>query len=324
MCARPCLLFALLAPANAVIFNNWTLTNLTSTSWPSYIWPLNAPPSTPTITWPAVCGTDYTEVHSFTDEDRARLDRDSMMIEGQQVGYDYHGSCPNLDTLNLTYGPTAPEDVLAPAGGSDACGDAGSGEAEPGSGLCSPPMPPSAPAPPRIPEGHLGCSVGTTYEEYLFDIRMLPLWVVVAIYMFYGMAHVCEDFMVPALNILCERTGIPEDVAGATLLAAGCNAPELFASVIGCFLQHSTVGADTVVGSAPFNLMCICGGAAIAVKGNLKLDPWLMVREVGALFIALVLFVIVMQDSMVQATDARNSGAVLAQFLAQFWWRNSR
>ena len=80
----------------------------------------------------------------------------------------------------------------------------------------------------------------------------------------------------------------------------------------------------SVVGSAPFNLMCICGGAAIAVKGNLKLDPWLMVREVGALFIALVLFVIVMQDSMVQATDARNSGAVLAQFLAQFWWRNSR
>ena len=88
MCARPCLLFALLAPADAVVFNNWTLTNLTSTSWPSYIWPLNAPPSTPTITWPAVCGTDYTEVHSFTDEDRARLDRDSMMIEGQQVGYD--------------------------------------------------------------------------------------------------------------------------------------------------------------------------------------------------------------------------------------------
>ena len=89
--------------------------------------------------------------------------------------------------------------------------------------------------------------------------------------------------------------------------------------MLGCFLQHSTVGAGTVVGSAPFNLMCICGGAAIAVKGNLKLDPWLMVREVGALFIALVLFVIVMQDSMVQATDARNSGAIRA---AQFG-RNS-
>ena len=63
-------------------------------------------------------------------------------------------------------------------------------------------------------------------------------------------------------------------------------------------------------------LMCICGGAAIAVKGNLKLDPWLMVREVGALFIALVLFVIVMQDSMVQATDAR-------KIRAQFGRRNS-
>ena len=40
----------------------------------------------------------------------------------------------------------------------------------------------------------------------------------------------------PALNLLCERKGIPEDVAGATLLAAGCNAPELFASLIGVTL----------------------------------------------------------------------------------------
>ena len=131
---------------------------------------------------------------------------------------------------------------------------------------------------------------------------------------FWGLAVVVEDFFVPALNIMCERNGITEDVAGATLLAAGCNAPELISSVIDCFLQHSTDGTGTVVGSTPFNLMCICGGAAIAVKGNLKLDPWLMVREVGALFIALVLFVIVMQDSMVQASDARNSGAILPQF----------
>ena len=46
-----------------------------------------------------------------------------------------------------------------------------------------------------------------------------------------ALAHVCEDFMVPALNILCERTGIPEDVAGATLLSFGNGAPDCFAQV---------------------------------------------------------------------------------------------
>ena len=214
----------------------------------------------------------------------------------QPPAYDYVGTCPmeGLERFVETFNPV--------------CGDA------------CPPSPPQTPV--DLPPVRVGC--GDHPENHDAYMRTLALYVVVVLYMFYGLAHVCEDFLVPALNVLCERKGIPEDVAGATLMAAGCNAPELFASVIGVFIQHSTVGAGTVVGSAPFNLMCICGGAAIAVKGNLKLDPWLMVREVGALFIALVLFVIVMQDSMVQATDARNSGAVLAQFLAQFWWRNSR
>ena len=61
----------------------------------------------------------------------------------------------------------------------------------------------------------------------------LLLQVLVVMYMFYGLAHVCEDFLVPALEIMCEKHNIPEDVAGATLLAAGCNAPELFTSIIG-------------------------------------------------------------------------------------------
>ena len=96
--------------------------------------------------------------------------------------------------------------------------------------------------------------------------------------------------------------------------------------MIGCFLQHSTVGAGTVAGLGRRSAsMCICGGAAIAVKGNLKLDPWLMVREVGALFIALVLCVI--REARLDGAGHRRAAiqaAVLAQFLAQFWWRNSR
>ena len=111
------------------------------------------------------------------------------------------------------------------------------------------------------------------------------------------LARVCEDFLVPALNVLCERKGIPEDVAGATLMAAGCNAPELFASVIGVFIQHSTVGAGTVVGSAPFNVLCICGAAAFAVGGNLVVDGWLMLREITMLALALVLFLVVLADN---------------------------
>ena len=135
-------------------------------------------------------------------------------------------------------------------------------------------------------------------DEIKIDGALLLILCTV-VYMFYGLAHVCEDFLVPALELLCERYNIPDDVAGATLLAAGCNAPELFASIVSVFIDHSTVGAGTVVGSAPFNLLCIPGGAALVVGGQLALRPWLMAREIFSLTIALLLFQGVMYDFVV-------------------------
>jgi hypothetical protein len=61
-------------------------------------------------------------------------------------------------------------------------------------------------------------------------------------YMFVGFHIICDDFFVPALNVLCEKLGIPDDVAGATFMAAGASSPELFASLIGV-ITHSAVGA---------------------------------------------------------------------------------
>ena len=59
-------------------------------------------------------------------------------------------------------------------------------------------------------------------------------------YMFIAFHILCDDFFVPALNVLCEVCGIPDDVAGATFMAAGASSPELFSSLIGV-LTHSDV-----------------------------------------------------------------------------------
>ncbi|OXB74327.1 UNVERIFIED_CONTAM: hypothetical protein H355_006856 [Colinus virginianus] len=58
------------------------------------------------------------------------------------------------------------------------------------------------------------------------------LHVICAMYMFYALAIVCDDFFVPSLEKICERLHLSEDVAGATFMAAGSSAPELFTSVI--------------------------------------------------------------------------------------------
>ena len=54
-----------------------------------------------------------------------------------------------------------------------------------------------------------------------------------SIYMFAGIAIVCDDYFVPALEKIVEKLDLSDDVAGATFMAAGSSAPELFTSVIG-------------------------------------------------------------------------------------------
>ena len=73
--------------------------------------------------------------------------------------------------------------------------------------------------------------------------------------MFLALAIVCDDYFVPVLEYLIETLEIPDDVAGATFMAAGGSAPELFTSVMGVFVAKSNVGIGTIVGSAVFNIL---------------------------------------------------------------------
>ena len=61
-----------------------------------------------------------------------------------------------------------------------------------------------------------------------------------------------------ALEELVAYIGVSDDVAGATFMAAGGSAPELFTSFIGTF-QQSAVGFGTIVGSAVFNVLFVIG-----------------------------------------------------------------
>lgn len=60
--------------------------------------------------------------------------------------------------------------------------------------------------------------------------------------MFVALAVVCDEFFVPSLDVIIDRLQVQEDVAGATFMAAGGSAPELFTSVIGVFVSFDDVG----------------------------------------------------------------------------------
>jgi len=51
--------------------------------------------------------------------------------------------------------------------------------------------------------------------------------VIIMMICFWGLALVCDHYFCSALMILCEDKGIPENVAGATIMAIGTSAADL-------------------------------------------------------------------------------------------------
>ena len=107
------------------------------------------------------------------------------------------------------------------------------------------------------------------------------LLVVGVMYMFLSLAIICDEFFVPSLERMTTVYNIPDDIAGATLMAAGGSAPELFTSFIGVFLAKSNVGFGTIVGSAVFNVLFVIGCCVIFSSEVLDLTRWPLARDVS-------------------------------------------
>ncbi|KAM3589950.1 uncharacterized protein V6R79_000419 [Siganus canaliculatus] len=124
------------------------------------------------------------------------------------------------------------------------------------------------------------------------------------IYMFIALAIVCDEFFVPALTVITEKFSISDDVAGATFMAAGGSAPELFTSIIGVFISHSNVGIGTIVGSAVFNILFVIGMCAIFSKEILNLTWWPLFRDVSFYILDLIMLIIFFLDNVISVWES--------------------
>ncbi|XP_044746251.1 sodium/potassium/calcium exchanger Nckx30C isoform X2 [Coccinella septempunctata] len=124
------------------------------------------------------------------------------------------------------------------------------------------------------------------------------------VYMFVALAIVCDEFFVPALDVIIEKLDIQDDVAGATFMAAGGSAPELFTSVIGVFVSFDDVGIGTIVGSAVFNILFVIGMCAIFSKTVLTLTWWPLFRDCFFYSMSLIALIIFFRDSFIQWYEA--------------------
>uniref|UniRef100_A0A671Q7S5 Sodium/potassium/calcium exchanger 3-like n=1 Tax=Sinocyclocheilus anshuiensis TaxID=1608454 RepID=A0A671Q7S5_9TELE len=126
------------------------------------------------------------------------------------------------------------------------------------------------------------------------------LHVFCAVYMFYALAIVCDVYFVPSLEKICENLHLSEDVAGATFMAAGSSAPELFTSLIGVFITKGDLGVGTIVGSAVFNILVIIGVCGIfSGQVTITLTWWPLFRDSIYYILSVLALILIIYDEKV-------------------------
>ncbi|XP_012542250.1 sodium/potassium/calcium exchanger 3 [Monomorium pharaonis] len=141
-----------------------------------------------------------------------------------------------------------------------------------------------------------------TYEQHRQGIIILHI--LFGFYCFVLTAFVCNDYLLPALDIICTRLNISTDVAGATFLATASCFPELFVNVVGTFLTESDLGVGTVMGGAVFNTFATPACGALSAMHAIPLEWRILTRDCVIYLISVVVLVIVMWDGIIKLYEA--------------------
>jgi K+-dependent Na+/Ca+ exchanger-like protein len=129
------------------------------------------------------------------------------------------------------------------------------------------------------------------------------LYVFIVYVIFLGIAILCDDYFLGSLEGISEALDLSEDVAGATFMAAGSSAPELFTSLAGVAMGHAETGAGTIVGSAVFNILVIIALTSLMAPG-VQVD-WKCITRDGTFYgISIVLFMVFSYDNRFELHEA--------------------
>jgi K+-dependent Na+/Ca+ exchanger-like protein len=133
---------------------------------------------------------------------------------------------------------------------------------------------------------------------------MIILSAIAMLACFVLLARVVDLFFIDSLDKISDDLRLSSDAAGATLMAVGSSAPELFVALFSVLKpgEHQAIGIGSIVGSAIFNLLVIVGAAALVRKAKLTWQP--AVRDFFFYILAVVLLVLFIWDGSFSMTEA--------------------
>lgn len=128
------------------------------------------------------------------------------------------------------------------------------------------------------------------------------------------------DWTIDAAAFIAERAGLSKLFIGATIVAFGTSAPELFTSVNANLTGFPGISLGNIVGSNIANILLIIGATAVvfALQGK----PSELVRDMGMMLVATVILVALMLYGIVPRWAGFGMFALLAAFIAYQYFKD--
>ncbi len=151
---------------------------------------------------------------------------------------------------------------------------------------------------------------------------MPVIYIVLLLLCFILLARIVDQFFIHSLDRISKDLKLSSDAAGATLMAVGSSAPELFVALFAVFKpgEHEAIGVGSIVGSAIFNLLVIVGVSAIVRKAKLTWQP--VIRDLIFYSVAVALLLLFIWDGSFSLGEA---GILLTIYIlyviAAIYWK---
>lgn len=151
---------------------------------------------------------------------------------------------------------------------------------------------------------------------------MIIVYIIVLLATFILLARIVDLFFISSLDKISKDLKLSNEAAGATLMAVGSSAPELFVALFAVLRpgEHQVIGIGSIVGSAIFNLLVIVGAAAWVRKAKLTWQP--VVRDLFFYTVAVGMLVIFIWDGAFTLNESLIFlGIYVAYVVAVVFWR---
>lgn len=130
------------------------------------------------------------------------------------------------------------------------------------------------------------------------------LFVIVIFFTFLGLAIICDEYFCESLDAISTALNLSDDVAGATFMAAGSSAPELFTAIVTTLITGGNEGLGTIAGSAIFNIMVIVGVTALFAGQTLGVWWYPLSRDSIVYLISILAMTAVMWNYKIETYEA--------------------